>query len=108
LRRLLNGVPFYLIWGFKGGEGKTPTAPLRGGGGWIVPFVATFQNLKQGSQKNKYTPRKCLTMRVRAYRFRAYSSNTTAGVLKTQLEVACKLYNTYTPNKKGMKGTSAR
>ncbi|PSN83549.1 transposase, partial [Candidatus Marsarchaeota G1 archaeon BE_D] len=33
-------------------------------------------------------------MRVRAYRFRAYSSKTTAGVLKTQLEVACKLYNT--------------
>jgi len=31
---------------------------------------------------------------VRAYRFRAYSSNTTARVLKTQLEVACKLYNT--------------
>jgi hypothetical protein len=36
-----------------------------------------------------------LTMHVRAYRFRAYSSKTTAGeVLKTQLEVACKLYNT--------------
>jgi len=33
-------------------------------------------------------------MRVRAYRFRAYSSNTTAGVLETQLEAACKLYNT--------------
>ena len=33
-------------------------------------------------------------MRVRAYRFRAYCSNTTAGVLKTQLEAACKLYNT--------------
>jgi len=33
-------------------------------------------------------------MRVRVYRFRAYSSKTTAGVLKTQLEVACKLYNT--------------
>jgi len=33
-------------------------------------------------------------MRVRAYRFRAYTSKTTAGVLKTQLEVACKLYNT--------------
>jgi len=33
-------------------------------------------------------------MRVRAYRFRAYSSKTTAGVLKTQLEAACKLYNT--------------
>ena len=32
-------------------------------------------------------------MRVRAYRFRAYSSKTTARVLKTQLEVACKLYN---------------
>jgi putative transposase len=35
-----------------------------------------------------------LVMRVRAYRFRAYCSNTTARVLKTQLEVACKLYNT--------------
>jgi len=33
-------------------------------------------------------------MRVRAYRFRAYSSKTTARVLETQLEVACKLYNT--------------
>jgi len=32
--------------------------------------------------------------RVRAYRFRAYTSKTTARVLKTQLEVACKLYNT--------------
>jgi len=31
---------------------------------------------------------------VRAYRFRAYSSKTTAGVLQTQLEAACKLYNT--------------
>jgi len=28
-------------------------------------------------------------MRVRAYRFRAYSSKTTARVLETQLEVAC-------------------
>jgi transposase len=34
-----------------------------------------------------------LVVRVRAYRFRAYCSNTTAGVLKTQLEVACRLYN---------------
>ena len=33
-------------------------------------------------------------MRVRAYRFRVYCSNTTARVLKTQLEAACKLYNT--------------
>jgi len=33
-------------------------------------------------------------MRVRAYRFRAYCSNTTARVLKTQLEAACRLYNT--------------
>jgi Helix-turn-helix domain. len=33
-------------------------------------------------------------MCVRAYRFRAYSSKTTARVLETQLEVACKLYNT--------------
>jgi len=33
-------------------------------------------------------------MRVRAHRFRAYTSKTTARVLKTQLEVACKLYNT--------------
>ena len=32
--------------------------------------------------------------RVRAYRFRAYTSKTTARVLETQLEVACKLYNT--------------
>jgi Helix-turn-helix domain. len=32
-------------------------------------------------------------MRVKAYRFRAYTSKTTARVLKTQLEVACKLYN---------------
>jgi transposase, IS605 OrfB family, central region len=31
---------------------------------------------------------------VRAYRFRAYTSKTTTRVLKTQLEVACKLYNT--------------
>ena len=30
---------------------------------------------------------------ARAYRFRAYSSNTTARVLRTQLRVACKLYN---------------
>ena len=34
-----------------------------------------------------------MLMRVRAYRFRAYSSKTTARVLETQLEVACKLYN---------------
>ncbi|PSN99233.1 hypothetical protein B9Q07_07290, partial [Candidatus Marsarchaeota G2 archaeon ECH_B_3] len=33
-------------------------------------------------------------MRVRAYRFRAYSSKTTARVLKTKLEAACRLYNT--------------
>jgi len=32
-------------------------------------------------------------MRVRAYRFRAYSSKTTARVLKTQFEAACRLYN---------------
>ena len=32
-------------------------------------------------------------MRVRVYRFRAYSSKTTARVLETQLEAACKLYN---------------
>jgi len=31
---------------------------------------------------------------VRAYRFRAYSSKTTARVLETQLQVACRLYNT--------------
>ena len=30
---------------------------------------------------------------MRAYRFRAYASKTTARVLKTQLEAACKLYN---------------
>jgi putative transposase len=35
-----------------------------------------------------------LVVRVRAYRFRAYCSNTTARVLETQLEAACKLYNT--------------
>jgi len=33
-------------------------------------------------------------MRVRAYRFRAYASKTTARVLETQLEAACRLYNT--------------
>jgi len=32
-------------------------------------------------------------VRVRAYRYRAYASKTTAGVLEAQLEVACKLYN---------------
>ncbi|PSN87439.1 hypothetical protein B9Q03_10595 [Candidatus Marsarchaeota G2 archaeon OSP_D] len=32
-------------------------------------------------------------MDARAYKYRAYSSKTTARVLKTQLEVACKLYN---------------
>ena len=33
-------------------------------------------------------------MRVRAYRYSAYTSKTVAGVLRTRLEVACKLYNT--------------
>jgi len=33
-------------------------------------------------------------VRVGAYRYRAYASKTTTRVLKTQLEVACKLYNT--------------
>jgi len=55
-------------------------------------------------------------MRVRAYRFRAYCSNTTARVLKTQLEVACKLYNTllhaeqeeYERNKRTMNKTELR
>jgi putative transposase len=55
-------------------------------------------------------------MRVRAYRFRAYTSNTTARALKTQLEVACKLYNTllhveqeeYERNKHGMSETELR
>jgi len=55
-------------------------------------------------------------MRVRAYRFRAYSSKTTAGVLKTQLEAACKLYNTllhaeqeeYEKNKHTMNKTELR
>jgi putative transposase len=55
-------------------------------------------------------------MRVRAYRFRAYCSNTTAGVLKTQLEVACRLYNTllhaeqeeYEENKHTMSKTELR
>jgi len=55
-------------------------------------------------------------MRVRAYRFRAYSSKTTAGVLETQLEVACKLYNAllhaeqgkYEENKRTMNKTELR
>jgi putative transposase len=55
-------------------------------------------------------------MRVRAYRFRAYSSKTTARVLKTQLEVACKLYNAllhaeqeeYEKNKHTMNKTELR
>ena len=54
-----------------------------------------------------------LAVRVRAYRFRAYASKTAAGVLKTRLEVACKLYNTlldtekeeYERNKHGMSET---
>jgi len=57
-----------------------------------------------------------LVMRVRAYRFRAYTSKTTARVLKTQLEVACKLYNTllhaekeeYERNKHTMSKTELR
>jgi len=57
-----------------------------------------------------------LVMRVRAYRFRAYLSKTTAGVLKTQLEAACKLYNTllhaeqeeYEKNKRSMSRTELR
>jgi len=55
-------------------------------------------------------------MRVRAYRFRAYSSKTTARVLKTQLEAACRLYNTllhaeqeeYEENKHTMNKTELR
>ena len=55
-------------------------------------------------------------MRVRAYRFRAYTSKTTARVLKTQLEAACKLYNTllhaekeeYERNKHTMNKTELR
>jgi len=54
--------------------------------------------------------------RVRAYRFRAYTSKTTARVLETQLEVACKLYNTllhaeqeeYERNKRTMNKTELR
>jgi len=54
--------------------------------------------------------------RVRAYRFRAYPSKTTAGVLETQLEVACKLYNTllhaeqeeYEENKRSMSENELR
>jgi Helix-turn-helix domain. len=50
---------------------------------------------------------------VRAYRYRAYASKTTTRVLKTQLEAACKLYNTllhaeqgeYEENKHGMSET---
>jgi len=57
-----------------------------------------------------------LVVRVRAYRFRAYSSNTTAGVLKTQLEAACRLYNAllhaeqeeYEKNKRTMSKTELR
>jgi len=57
-----------------------------------------------------------LVVRVRAYRFRAYCSNTTARVLKTQLEKACKLYNTllhaeqeeYEKNKRTMNKTELR
>jgi len=53
---------------------------------------------------------------VRAYRFRAYSSKTTARVLETQLEAACKLYNTllhaeqeeYEENKHTMNKTELR
>ena len=53
---------------------------------------------------------------VRAYRFRAYPSKTTARVLETQLEVACKLYNTllhaeqeeYEENKRTMNKTELR
>ena len=32
---------------------------------------------------------------MRAYRFRAYALKTTARVLETQLEAACKLYNAF-------------
>jgi len=53
---------------------------------------------------------------VRAYRFRAYPSKTTARVLETQLEVACKLYNAllhaeqeeYEENKRTMNKTELR
>jgi len=55
-------------------------------------------------------------MRVRAYRFRAYASKTTARVLKTQLEAACELYNAllhaeqgeYEKNKHTMNKTELR
>jgi len=59
-------------------------------------FVKRFwvYRLRRGSQRHKYGCGGRFGVRVRAYRFRAYSSKTTAGVLKTQLEVACKLYNT--------------
>ncbi|PSN93499.1 hypothetical protein B9Q06_11890 [Candidatus Marsarchaeota G2 archaeon ECH_B_2] len=64
----------------------------------------------------KYESGKRLVMRLRAYRSRAYCSNTTAGVLETQLEVACKLYNTllhaeqeeYEENKHTMNKTELR
>jgi hypothetical protein len=42
----------------------------------------------------KHTWGRILTTRVEAYYYRAYYSNTAAGVLKTQLQTACKLYNT--------------
>ncbi|PSO09335.1 hypothetical protein B9Q04_00875 [Candidatus Marsarchaeota G2 archaeon BE_D] len=67
-------------------------------------------------QRYKYACREYLTMCVRAYRFRAYSSKTTARVLETQLEAACKLYNTllhaeqkeYEENKRTMNKTELR
>jgi len=50
--------------------------------------------LRRGSRGYKYVCERIVGVRVRAYKFRAYSSKTTARVLETQLRVACKLYNT--------------
>jgi len=85
----------------------------------FLTSLYSFQNLAllgRGFQRYKYTRKEYLTMRVRAYRYRAYSSKTTARVLKTQLEVACKLYNTllhaeqeeYEKNKHTMNKTELR
>jgi len=78
---------FMLIWGLRGR--KTPSVRW----GMDSPLCSYFPNPKQRSQRYKYMPRKYSVPRVRAYRFRAYPSKTTARVLETQLEIACKLYN---------------
>jgi putative transposase len=72
-------------------------------GKWVIEIAEDFganvinfpkpRLLRRGSQRYKYGCGGRFGVRVRAYRFRAYSSKTTAGVLKTQLEIACELYN---------------